>query len=165
MSQQELLKKVVRTLEQLGIDYMVTGSIVSSLQGEPRSTHGIDIVVNLTRSRTHDLAGTFPPPAYYFDMGDTIGEASFHYKKVIIASGFVMASSADSYLLAFFLKPVQTSGIMKLHGTGVLHVRRPCHGAFYDSRRMDVNYEDLTPFFLLYTFKYPDLSHSSPSNL
>lgn len=38
MSQQELLKTVVRTLEQLGIGYMVTGSIASSLQGEPRST-------------------------------------------------------------------------------------------------------------------------------
>ena len=39
MSQQTLLEKVIRTLNRLGIEYMVTGSIVSSLQGESRSTH------------------------------------------------------------------------------------------------------------------------------
>ena len=44
MSQQELLAKVVHTLEQLEIEYMVTGSIVSSMQGDPRSTQNIDIV-------------------------------------------------------------------------------------------------------------------------
>jgi hypothetical protein len=43
MSQQELLAKVIRTLEQLGIECMVTGSIASSMQGEPRSTHDIGI--------------------------------------------------------------------------------------------------------------------------
>ena len=67
MSQQELLKKVALTLERLGIDYMVTGSITSSLQGEPRSTHDIDIVVNLPRSKAHDLAGAFPSPGFYLD--------------------------------------------------------------------------------------------------
>ncbi len=56
MSQQELLRTVVRTLEELGVDYMVTGSIASSLQGEPRSTHDIDIVVNLPQAKAHALA-------------------------------------------------------------------------------------------------------------
>ena len=42
MSQQELLKKVIQTLEYAEIDYMVTGSVASSLQGEPRSTHLIE---------------------------------------------------------------------------------------------------------------------------
>ena len=45
MSQQSLLKKVIQRLENLGIEYMITGSIVSSLQGEPRSTHDIDVVI------------------------------------------------------------------------------------------------------------------------
>ncbi len=74
MSQQELLKKVVRTLEQLDIGYMVSGSIVSSLQGEPRSTHDIDIVVNLPNSKVHALAAAFPPPAYYLDE-DAVADA------------------------------------------------------------------------------------------
>ncbi len=67
MSQQELLKKVVVALEQLDIGYMVSGSIASSLQGEPRSTHDIGIIVDLPQSKAHDLAGAFPPPDYYLD--------------------------------------------------------------------------------------------------
>lgn len=38
MPQQELLKKVIQALDETGIEYMVTGSVVSSLQGEPRTT-------------------------------------------------------------------------------------------------------------------------------
>lgn len=74
MSQQELLKTVVATLDRLGIDYMLTGSVVSSLQGEPRSTHDIDIVINLPGSKAHGLATAFPSPAYYLDE-DALAEA------------------------------------------------------------------------------------------
>ncbi len=45
MSQQELLRKVIQALDQVGIQYMITGSLASSLQGEPRSTHDIDMVI------------------------------------------------------------------------------------------------------------------------
>jgi predicted nucleotidyltransferase len=62
MSQQELLKKVIQVLEDAGIEYMVSGSLVSSLQGEPRSTHDIDVVVAVQRSMAHALARSFPPP-------------------------------------------------------------------------------------------------------
>jgi hypothetical protein len=67
MSQQKLLAGVVHTLEQLDIEYMITGSIASSLQGEPRSTHDIDIVINLPRSKASALAAAFPLPVYYLD--------------------------------------------------------------------------------------------------
>jgi hypothetical protein len=46
MSQQDLLKLVVGALEESGCRYMVTGSYASSLQGEPRLTHDIDLVVS-----------------------------------------------------------------------------------------------------------------------
>lgn len=65
MSQQELLKKVAGVLNDLGIDYMVSGSLVSSLQGEPRSTHDIDIVVAIHSSSAKPLVAAFPPPDYY----------------------------------------------------------------------------------------------------
>ena len=65
MSQQELLKKVVDVLRDLGIDYMVSGSLVSSLQGEPRSTHDVDIVVAIHHSSAKPLAAAFPLPDYY----------------------------------------------------------------------------------------------------
>jgi hypothetical protein len=55
MSQPELLKLGVRVLEDAGIEYMLTGSLVSSLQGEPRSTHDADIVVSIEHSAVKDL--------------------------------------------------------------------------------------------------------------
>lgn len=67
MSQPELLKKVITMLKKTGIDYMATGSIVSSLQGEPRSTHDIDLLVVLEKSMINELLNTFPPPNYYLD--------------------------------------------------------------------------------------------------
>ena len=45
MSQQEILTRVVDALEASGTPYMLTGSLVSSLQGEPRATHDIDFVL------------------------------------------------------------------------------------------------------------------------
>lgn len=65
MSQPELVKEVVRVLDGLGIDYMLTGSLVSSIQGEPRSTHDIDLVIQLAADRAGALFGAFGPPDYY----------------------------------------------------------------------------------------------------
>ena len=67
MSQQELLRRVVEVLDGAGIEYMVTGSVVSSLQGEPRSTHDLDLVVSVDQSRVPDLVTAFPPPRFYLD--------------------------------------------------------------------------------------------------
>ncbi len=64
MSQPEILRKVVAALATLGIDYMMTGSVVSSAQGEPRSTHDIDIVVTLQPEAIAGLVAAFPPPDY-----------------------------------------------------------------------------------------------------
>ncbi len=67
MSQQELLSRVVRALDGAGVEYMVTGSLASSLQGEPRSTHDIDLVVAMTHAALPDLLEAFPPPDFYID--------------------------------------------------------------------------------------------------
>ncbi|MDI6783843.1 MAG: hypothetical protein QME64_07090, partial [bacterium] len=67
MSQQELLKKVIQILESAGIPYMLTGSFASSLQGEPRSTHDIDIVVAIQKPAVKKIISAFPQPDYYID--------------------------------------------------------------------------------------------------
>jgi hypothetical protein len=67
MSQPELLARVVEALRRLQIPFMVTGSIASSLQGEPRSTHDIDLVVFLPTDAIPGLAAAFPEPDYYLD--------------------------------------------------------------------------------------------------
>ncbi len=65
MLQQELLSRVTRCLDDLGIDYMLTGSYASSIQGEPRSTHDIDLVVALTPSDVDKLVEVFPDSEFY----------------------------------------------------------------------------------------------------
>lgn len=72
MSQQELLTKVIGVLEEAGISYMITGSVVSSLQGEPRSTHDIDIIVTIEPSSITALTNAFPPPDYYLDVDKVV---------------------------------------------------------------------------------------------
>ena len=70
MSQQELLRKLAAFLEGNAIPYMVTGSIASSLHGEPRSTHDIDIVVQIKKDDVPRLLAAFAAPRYYLDKID-----------------------------------------------------------------------------------------------
>ena len=67
MSQQELLKKVIQALDKAAIPYMITGSVVSSLQGEPRFSHDIDFVIAIKKSKASELAKLFPPPDFYLE--------------------------------------------------------------------------------------------------
>lgn len=52
-------------LENAGIPYMVTGSLASSSQGEPRSTHDIDLLVQLGPKHVGSLMEAFPSPDFY----------------------------------------------------------------------------------------------------
>jgi hypothetical protein len=65
MLQPKLLKKVLTFLEENHVDYMITGSLVSSMQGEPRATYYVDILVNITHSAIPSLVDAFTPPGYY----------------------------------------------------------------------------------------------------
>jgi hypothetical protein len=89
MSQQELLKHVVHVLAGGGIQYMLTGSLVSSYQGEPRSTHDIDLVVQLPPSAVGLLMVSFQPPDYYLSraaIDDAIRERSM-FNLLSVTSG------------------------------------------------------------------------------
>lgn len=46
---------------------MVTGSVVSSMQGEPRSTHDIDMVVILKKQAVGFLSDSFPKDIFYLN--------------------------------------------------------------------------------------------------
>jgi predicted nucleotidyltransferase len=65
MSQSELLRHAIEILDQIQIPYMVTGSLASSLYGEPRSTHDIDMLVELKESHISELLSVFSAPEYY----------------------------------------------------------------------------------------------------
>lgn len=55
----------------------MTGSFVSSFQGEPRATHDVDIVVNIYKSDIPVLINAFQPPRFYLSE-TAIEEALFH---------------------------------------------------------------------------------------
>ena len=63
----ELLERVIQVLNSTLIEYMITGSVVSSIQGEPRLTHDIDIVVAIQKEDIYKLIESFPAPRYYLD--------------------------------------------------------------------------------------------------
>ena len=46
---------------------MISGSIASSIQGEPRTTHDVDIVIDLHKGEISELLKAFPLPNYYLD--------------------------------------------------------------------------------------------------
>jgi hypothetical protein len=58
----------VRALDEAGVAYMVTGSMASSLQGEPRATHDIDLVVALDAAYVARLADALADPSFYLDV-------------------------------------------------------------------------------------------------
>ncbi len=74
MSQLELLKKTVRSLEREDIPYMLTGSLVSSFQGNPRSTHDIDIIISIRMDDIPGIMEIFDPKRFYINR-DSVKEA------------------------------------------------------------------------------------------
>ena len=67
MSQQALLKRIVEALDGAGIPYMLTGSLVSSLQGEPRATHDIDLVIDIAPDDATRVVHALSAPDIYLD--------------------------------------------------------------------------------------------------
>ncbi|MBI3030082.1 MAG: nucleotidyl transferase AbiEii/AbiGii toxin family protein [Candidatus Rokubacteria bacterium] len=65
MNQAELLRYIVEKLEGIGIDYMVSGSHASIYYGEPRMTHDIDVVAEVTLTHLPALLDRFASPEFY----------------------------------------------------------------------------------------------------
>lgn len=55
MSQPGILERVAVALEAASVPFMVTGSVVSSIQGAPRATHDVDLVVVATPEHAERL--------------------------------------------------------------------------------------------------------------
>ncbi len=72
MLEQDLLKKIIKILEANQIEYMLTGSYASSLQGQPRSTNDIDIIVLLQNEHVSKFIESFPHPDFYLDKESII---------------------------------------------------------------------------------------------
>jgi hypothetical protein len=65
VTQSELLRYLVDTLDSLDLPYMIVGSHASIYYGEPRFTQDVDVVIGLTLSALPRFLERFPPPEFY----------------------------------------------------------------------------------------------------
>jgi hypothetical protein len=158
MSQQELLRRIIQILDGLEIAYMVTGSVTSSLQGEPRSTHDLDLVVDLTESAADRLLVALPPSDFYvsepairealarrttFNLVDLAGgdkvdfwiltdepfdRSRFSRKRIVEALGLRFPVSAPEDTILMKLRWAKLSGGSQKQFTDALRVYEVQHG-------------------------------------
>jgi hypothetical protein len=99
MQDPDFISLFVAPLEAAGIHYMVTGSVASSIYGEPRNTLDIDLVVLLQTSQIPLLPQLFPEDDFYLPPSDVIAiearrEAHGHFNIIHHHTGL----KADIYL-------------------------------------------------------------------
>jgi hypothetical protein len=72
VSLRDAFRNVRDALENVGVPYMVTGSIASSVHGIPRATQDIDVVIEPTRDQLLALMRRFVEPSYDADVDDAL---------------------------------------------------------------------------------------------
>lgn len=102
-----------RKFNELGLRYMVSGSVAAIFYGEPRMTNDVDIIVFLRREDARRLQETFPAEEFYCPPLDVIESERIrdqrgHFNLIHHDSGF----KADIYL----------TGRDELHAWGIAHV-------------------------------------------
>jgi hypothetical protein len=115
--------------EQIGVRYMVTGSVAGILYGEPRLTHDVDVVLELTTdAQAEALVAAFPGEAFYCaPLEVVLIEARRvqrgHFNIIHHETGF----KADVYLAgsdALHQQALQQRRALEVEGTK-LHVAPP----------------------------------------
>lgn len=61
----KFLRVIRAALDAAGVPYMLTGSLASSLYGEPRTTHDVDLVVVVTREQVRLIVERFKRMGLY----------------------------------------------------------------------------------------------------
>src|SRR5882672_4112661 len=98
MPEAELSLIFLRPLNQLGLRYIVSGSVASILYGEPRFTNDLDVVVFFRHDDIQRLTEAFPSPEFYVPPAEVI-EAEIvrpqkgQFNVIHVATGF----KADIY--------------------------------------------------------------------
>jgi hypothetical protein len=102
-----------RKFQEMGLRYMVSGSIAAIYYGEPRLTNDVDIIIFLRREDSRRLVAAFPPEDFYCPPLDVIEsersrDQRGHFNLIHHDTGF----KADIYL----------TGRDDLHTWGFAHV-------------------------------------------
>ncbi len=115
MPEPELSLLFVRPLNQIGVRYLVSGSVAAILYGEPRLTLDVDFVVFLRDQDIHRLPEVFPAPEFYVPPTEIIASEVARPQK-----GHFNVIHADTGFKADFY----TAGRDELHGWAFRNVRR-----------------------------------------
>lgn len=99
MQDPDFISLFVAPLEAAGISYMITGSVASSIYGEPRNTLDIDLVVLIQPAQIPLLPQLFPEDDFYLPPSDVVAiesrrEAHGHFNIIHHHTGL----KADIYL-------------------------------------------------------------------
>ena len=98
MFEAELSLLFLRPLNQMGVRYIVSGSVAAILYGEPRFTNDLDLVVFLHLDDVHGLVKAFPSPDFYVPPVEVIvaeiaREKKGQFNLIHVKTGF----KADMY--------------------------------------------------------------------
>ena len=86
MKQSDVVKYAIQVLENLGIEYMVVGSVASSAYGDPRLTRDVDIVIRPEPGQMSRLCAAFPEDEYYVSLEAAIEAEARHDQFNVIHS-------------------------------------------------------------------------------
>ena len=115
MPEPELSLLFIRPLNQIGVRYLVSGSVAAILYGEPRLTHDVDFVVFLRPEDVSRLREVFPANEFYVPPPEVIHaeiarERRGHFNVIHMDTGF----KADFY----------PAGHDEFHAWAISHTRR-----------------------------------------
>ena len=104
-----------RKLNELGLRYMISGSVAAIYYGEPRMTNDVDIIVFMRREDGKRLIGAFPVEEFYCPPIEVVEsertrEQRGHFNLIHHDTGF----KADIYL----------TGRDELHAWGMAHINQ-----------------------------------------
>jgi len=128
MQQGNLFLIFIEKLNDNKIPYFVTGSVAAIVYGEPRLTHDIDIVLELSDTDAENFEKYFPNSEFYFPPTDIIKiEKSRlsrgHFNMIHLETGF----KADIYFIGadeFSLWAYENLKEIKFHGV-IINVAPP----------------------------------------
>ncbi len=99
MQDPDFITLFVAPLQKAGINYMITGSVASSIYGEPRNTLDIDLVVLPDAGQIQQISELFPEEDFYLPPLDVMAiesrrEVNGHFNIIHHGTGL----KADIYL-------------------------------------------------------------------
>jgi hypothetical protein len=129
VEQADLLRHVIDALEKLNINYILVGSLASTLYGNPRMTQDIDIVIDLKEEQVPVFCSTFPSSDFYLSESAVRDAVRTHFQ-------FNVLHPASGNKIDFMLAQDDAWGHQQLANRQLISLLPDCKG--YAARPEDV---------------------------